>query len=264
VPHAQDELRELAQTFNELLDRLQRSFDGQERFIADASHQLKTPLSILRGELDVLMSRARSPEEFVQFLGSASQEINQLIRMTEDLLILARVDAGQQSLHMSTVHLEELIVEATSRLEKLAHQKHIKLQVDFGEGPQPTSSTQGYSQIPEMPLQGDPELLACMIANLIENAIKYSGNGSTVQVHAQELPSVYQIEIGDQGVGIDPARLPHIFERFYRAQQGRSGVAGTGLGLAIAQQIARVHQGQIYAVSELGKGSLFTIEIKKN
>lgn len=253
VPVPKDELRDLALTLNGLLDRLQKAFDVQERFIADAAHQLKTPLSIIRGELDVMLSRERKPEEIMEFLRSASQEINQLTHMTEDLLILARVDAGKASLAMSRVRLDEVAVETVAQLEKIASPRGIRIRLNVA-----STGSEDYETT------GDFDLLGCMLHNLLENAIKYSPDNSLIEIQLQNRQDGFlEVQVRDQGIGIDADRMDQIFQRFFRGQQGKSKAHGSGLGLAIARRIAEVHSGSIHAQSAPGKGSVFTAQIKK-
>jgi signal transduction histidine kinase len=250
VPGTQDEIRQLALTLNGLLDRLQQAFESQERFVADASHQLKTPLAILRGELDLLRKRERPREETEAFLGSAAQELEYLSRMVEDLLLLARVDAGEAALSAGAVRLDELALEAVSRLKPLATTRGVSIRFDLdcehGE--------------PEYEVRGDSDLLRSLLQSLIENAIKYS---PTVQVTVSSEADWVWVRIKDDGPGIPPEDLPRIFERFYRAHSQPKGTGGTGLGLAIAKRISEVHHGLLLAESELGRGSQFSFGLRR-
>jgi signal transduction histidine kinase len=178
VPDADDEIRQLALTLNGLLERLQKAFESQDRFVADASHQLKTPLAIIRGELDVLRSRGPgqepSREEIGEFLESAAQELQFLSRMVEDLLLLARVDAGAGSLAIGRVRADEVTVEAASRLEKFARSRSVRLRIELD----PNAAVEDFE------IQGDSFLLQSMLQSLIENAIKFSPEGGVVGVRA--------------------------------------------------------------------------------
>lgn len=250
VPGTQDEIRQLALTLNGLLDRLQQAFESQERFVADASHQLKTPLTILRGELELLRKRERPREETDQFLLSAAQELEYLSRMVEDLLLLARVDAGEAALAAGDVRLDELALEAVSRLKPLALTRGVSVRFDLdcehGE--------------PDYVVRGDPDLLRSLLQSLIENAIKYS---PTVQVTVSSEADWVWVRIKDEGPGIPADDLPRVFERFYRVHSQPKGTGGTGLGLAIAKRISEVHHGLLLAESELGRGSQFSFGLKR-
>jgi signal transduction histidine kinase len=258
VPAAQDEIRQLALTLNGLLDRLQSAFQSQERFVADASHQLKTPLAIMRGELDLLKRRDPSAPDTVtemrEFMTSASQELDHLSRMVEDLLILARVDAGEAALGIRAVRLDEIALEAVSRLERFAKAKGVNVRFDL-------NTEHGE---PEFEVRGDHDLLASMLQSLIENAIKYS---SVVYVTVSSEADWLWVRVRDEGPGIPAEHLQRIFERFYRVAAGPrprgGGSGGTGLGLAIAKRIAEVHHGLLLAESEVGKGSVFSFGMKR-
>lgn len=249
IPEVEDEIKQLAVTLNNLLDRLQVAFESQERFIADASHQLKTPMAILRGELDLMKSKARSPEEVDSFIQSASQEVDYLSRMVEDLLLLARVSAGHAALSIGKVRLDEITLEAVSRLEAFAKLRDIKLKLNL-EGT-------------DFESQGDPELLQAMIGNLIDNAIKFSPDESNVRVKVREEGEFIQVAVSDEGPGISDEAKKRIFERFFRAESLKEKTSGMGLGLSIAQRIADVHHGRISVTNNAGQGATFSAEIKK-
>lgn len=251
-----DEIYRLTVTLNELLERLQNAFTIQERFVADASHQLKTPLAILRGELDVLRSRARSEAEVQEFLQSASQELNHLSRTVEDLLLLARVEMGTSSLSINTVRLDEILLDAISRLEFLAKNKNITMHFDMA----PTGEE---AQDNDFAVRGDDDLLQSLFRNLIDNAIKYSPTNSTIKVKLDGHPKYVYVSVSDQGPPIPPEAKEKIFNRFYRSESTSQGVAGSGLGLTIAQRIAEAHQGSISLINETNQGKTFRVEIKK-
>ncbi len=251
VPPAHDELRELAQTLNGLLDRLEQAFQSQERFVADASHQLRTPLAILRGELDLIRKRPPSDSEVPAFFDSASQELEHLSKMVQDLLLLARVDAGEAALEIDPVRLDEVALEAVSRLTPFAKTRGVAIRFDI-------DTEHGE---PDFEVQGDADLLKTLLQSLIENAIKYS---PSVQVTVSSEADWNWVRIKDRGPGIPPEDLTKIFERFYRAERS-SGTPeqGTGLGLAIAKRISDAHRGLLLAESELGVGSVFSFGLPK-
>lgn len=254
VPKSNDEIHELALTLNDLLDRLQMSFISQEAFIADASHQLKTPLAILRGEIDLMRSKPRTPEEVASFFSSASQEVAYLSRMVEDLVTLARVDAGEACLAKNTLRLDEILLDLTARMDRLASEKETKITLNL--------SAAEAEQRP-FEVQGDPDLVRSMIESLIENAIKYSPPGSTVILKVEDDSRQVRIMVEDQGPGIPAEALPKIFDRFYRSETNREKVSGSGLGLTIAKQIAELHKGSIVAQSLPEKGARFTVSLPK-
>ncbi|HAG90868.1 MAG TPA: hypothetical protein DCL41_03305 [Bdellovibrionales bacterium] len=244
VPKNQDEISELAETFNDLLDRLEMAFVSQDRFIANASHQLKTPLTILKGELEMLKF-SKDPKEVSEFLNSASGEINHMINLVQDLLVLARVESGKDSISLNPVLLDEILLGAVARIQRLAEKKGIGIQTQF--------RSENVDEELDVEFLGDEELLRSMMENFLENAIKYSPDNSTVQVILESYPSQILIGIKDEGPGISSEDMQKIFDRFHRAQSGK--ISGSGLGLAVAQEIARIHGVKIDMNSHLGSGT---------
>jgi signal transduction histidine kinase len=252
VPPTEDEIKSLALTLNVFLDRVQRAFESQERFIADASHELKTPLAILRGELDVFRSRTRTPEETSSFLNNSLQELTHLSRVVEDLLVLARVDVGSGVVLKESTRFEEIVLDVISKLEVLGRQKGIKIRFLIDESQDLFS------------LQADSDLLKILVKNLIENAIKYSPSHEIVQVKLHADSNWIFMEVTDHGPGIPPELHSKIFDRFFRGPRNESNSAsGAGLGLAIVQKIAEVHDGKVRIESQVGHGTTFFVQIKK-
>jgi two-component system, OmpR family, sensor kinase len=250
VRNANDELGRLAQTFNELLDRLDRSFERQRRFISDASHELRTPVSILRGEAEVALSQlSRSPEEYRESLAVLHEEAQRLAHIVEDLFTLTRADAGEYRLAQSDFYLDELAADCVRSTRALAQAKSITL---AAVTPQ------------EMPLRGDEDLLRRMILNLLDNAIKYTPVGGNVSVTCGPAPDGYELSVTDSGPGIPAELQSRVFERFFRADRARSHAGadgGAGLGLSIARWIAEAHLGRIELVRSDASGSQFTVRI---
>ena len=253
VQNARDELGQLAQTFNSLLDRLDQSFDQQRRFVADASHELRTPVAILCGEADVTLSQpTRSPEEYRESLAILRAEARRLKHIVEDLFTLARADAGQHPLLLADFYLDELVTECARNMRTLASAKQIALQCDASK---------------EMLIHADESLLRRMVLNLVDNAIKYTPTGGEVHIACGEKESFYSVTIRDTGQGIPGELQPRIFERFFRADKVRSRSesdgGGAGLGLSISLWIAEAHGGRLELThSDLG-GSTFTIFLPK-
>lgn len=248
MPEADDELGRLSKTLNEMLDRLESAFKSQERFIADASHELKTPITVLKGELEVLKSQPRSNEEYKAFVESALEELGRLTQIIENLLMLARADSGRPLKLRGDVRLDEVVLGVVGRLQSFATQSQVKLAMTIADD-LPADS---------LGVRGDPDLLAGLFFNLIHNAIKYSAAGQAVEIRLESGPCVI---VRDHGTGISAEDLDHIFERFHRAESpSRSEVKGTGLGLAIAKWIADAHGASISVISRPAEGSTFTVQ----
>jgi signal transduction histidine kinase len=246
--NANDELGQLATTFNDLLDRLDQSFERQRRFIADASHELRTPLAILRGEAEVAMSQqGRKAEDYLESLGILHEETSRLIKIVEDLFTLTRADSGQYVLSPENVYLEELVADCAHSVRILAREKNIELSVDASQ---------------ECLLRGDQGLLRRMILNLLDNAIKYTAEGGRVDIACRAATAGFEIHVADTGPGIPPELHSRIFERFFRADPARSRSGregGAGLGLSIALWIAEAHHGRLKLIQSDAGGSHFAI-----
>jgi len=248
VQNEKDELGHLAQSFNGLLDRLGESFDRQRRFMADASHELRTPVAILRGESEVALSQQeRAPEEYRESLGVLHDEAERLSRIVEDLFTLTRADAGQYPLQPSDFYLDELIAECVHSARTLAQAKKISLT---------------FEGAPESPIHADESLLRRMLLNLLDNAIKYTPDFGRVGVACQRNGQEYVVSMADTGCGIPAELRPRIFERFFRADKARSRSerdgGGAGLGLAISRWIAEAHQGRLELTRSDSTGSTFS------
>jgi heavy metal sensor kinase len=248
VQNERDELGHLAQSFNSLLDRLSQSFERQQRFMADASHELRTPVAILRGEAEVALSQqARSLEEYRESLEVLHQEAARLTHIVEDLFTLTRADAGQYPLQPRDFYLDELVGECVHSARTLALAKKISLNLE---------------ESAESPIHADESLLRRMILNLLDNAIKYTPEGGRVTVTCKLVGGEYVVGITDTGGGIPAELQPRIFERFFRADKARSRVendgGGAGLGLSISRWIAEAHHGRLELTSSDSVGSTFT------
>jgi heavy metal sensor kinase len=248
VQNEKDELGHLAQSFNSLLDRLSQSFERQQRFMADASHELRTPVAILRGEAEVALSQqARSLQEYRESLEVLHQEAARLTHIVEDLFTLTRADAGQYPLQPRDFYLDELVGECVHSARTLALAKKISLNLEESS---------------ESPIHADESLLRRMILNLLDNAIKYTPEGGRVTVTCKRVGDEYVVGITDTGGGIPAELQPRIFERFFRADKARSRAendgGGAGLGLSISRWIAEAHQGRLELTSSDSVGSTFT------
>lgn len=246
---ASDELRTLADSFNELLSRLDRTFAGMRRFVADASHELRTPLSIIRGEADVALSADRTPSEYRESISIVQDEARRLSRLVDDLLNLARADAEEVRLEVEPFYLNDLISECCRALHPMAGSKQIMLHCNCPE---------------DVVFTGDQELFRRLVLNLLENAIRYTPEGGKVSVGLEADAGTLRMEVSDTGIGIPPEAAPHVFERFYRADQARSRErGGFGLGLSIVKWIAESHHGTVQLNSQPGVGSTFTVVLQK-
>jgi signal transduction histidine kinase len=237
----------LASTLNEMIGRLEESFNRQRQFTADASHELRTPLAIMQAEATLALSKERSPDDYRKSLETISQESDYMSSVIGKLLFLARSDAGKEQLTFEDVELKGLITGLASNIEALAQDKGIKFAVDAKE---------------ELTVSGDKVKLRQLFINILENAVRYTPADGHISVSLVKQESDAVISISDTGIGISPEHLPHIFERFYRVDKARARAdGGVGLGLAIAKIIAESHKGNIEVESELGKGTTFTISI---
>ncbi|MGE3309452.1 MAG: sensor histidine kinase [Limisphaerales bacterium] len=247
VPRRDSELRRLVLAFNTLMERLRALHAAQQRFIADAAHELRTPLTILRGEVQVALRRDRDPGKYRAVLQSNLEEVIRLSGLVEALLTLARMDARQLPSQGSTIPVTTACREVASKLAPLAESKGVRIEVSEPADPEPR-------------LDGDPASLHRIVLNLVENAVRYSSPEDTVRIVVQTDPAELRIRVVDEGPGIAPEHLPHIFDRFYRIESARNRASGgTGLGLAIARSLTESLGGRIAVTSELGHGATFTL-----
>ncbi len=254
-----DELGELAATFDRMLDRLEAAFARQRQFTADASHELRTPLSIVDLEATRALARDLTPQEYQQTITTIQQENRNMTHLVNDLLMLARADAGQSRIKHEEVDVSEIVVDTVERLAPLAQHAAMVIKV---------------APLPELITLGDRIYLVQLLTNIIENALKYGYcNGTHVDINLVQQHKQGQswavLSVCDDGPGIAKEHLPHLFERFYRVDQTRTHsqelssdngrLAGNGLGLSIAQWIAQAHGGEITVQSAPGRGSVFEI-----
>jgi two-component system OmpR family sensor kinase len=241
-----DEIGRLAATLNEMLDRLEHSFDAQRRFTADASHELRSPLSRLRAELEVALRRPRTAAEYEAALRSSLEEVERLARMTEDLLTLARLDAGDGR-DRAEADVASVVQESVARLDPQARDRTLTLVQDVAES---------------LRVRVGPGLLALVVTNLLENAVKFSGAGGEIAVTARREDGHAVLAVTDAGPGLAPEELPRVFERFYRGRAaGAPDAAGVGLGLAIVRAVVESHGGRITVDSAPGLGATFTVRL---
>lgn len=258
VPMTGDEIAQLAETFNDMLDRIEEAFAAQRRFVGDASHELRTPLTSIKGNVDVLrrqiaLGRSMDPGDFADSLADVGREADRMGRLVDDLLALARTDAeGFGSLvNLDVVSLDVLAHEAVRTAEVLVDGQELVL-----EAPEPVM------------VHGDGDRLVQVMLILLDNALRHTPEGGTVTlsiamgIDPQDHIPCARIDVSDTGKGISAEHLPHLFERFYRAEGSRSRLdGGTGLGLSIALSIVRSHGGWIDVESAPGSGTHFTVWI---
>ena len=242
-----DELERLSTALNRMIARLEDAFQHANRFSADASHELRTPLTILQLELEAMTQNHQLAPELMDQVGSALEETQRLSRIVENLLTIARLDAGEARMEKVNVDLGELAAETSEQMKLLADEKSLSLRCDASPG---------------VYVEGDRSRLKQVLVNLIDNAIKYTAEGGRIEVTVRANEHHAMLEVADTGVGIPAEALPHIFERFYRADKARSRESGgAGLGLAIVKAICIAHDAEIKVRSKEGQGSYFAIEI---
>jgi heavy metal sensor kinase len=243
VPQTIDEVGRLALTFNEMLSRIEELFRAQQRFVADVSHELRSPLTAVRGNLDLLKrGAAEDPAERAQMIEAMDSETARMSRLVSDLLLLARQDAGIP-IAKQPIELDTLLLEVFRQAQLTA--RGVKLTLGAED---------------QAMIVGDRDRLKQVLINLVDNALKYTPQGGEVILGLTKDDAWVKISVRDTGIGIAPDHIPNLFDRFYRVDKARSRDAGgTGLGLAIAKSVVDAHNGKIQVESELGKGSTFTV-----
>lgn len=247
VPATDDELRDLAVTLNSMLTRIENAFRIQDRFVADASHQLKTPVAVLKNELSSLRA-SPDAEALALFLESAEQEIEQLETIVGDLLLMAQIESGTAKWpEPSAFHLDELVADTLRQLEGLAReaQVHLRAGVEYRNADEPSDSPDEDPFV----LEGQSNLLQGAIQNLVTNAIKFSEPGGNVLITMVADQSELRLDVKDEGMGVPEGQEENIFARFYRASDA-SGRPGTGLGLSIARRIVEMHGGKLFLLRQ--------------
>ncbi len=250
VENQEDELGRLAASFNRLLSRLDLSFEQQKRFMADASHELRTPVAIVRGEADVSLTKdVRETSEYKETITIIQTESERMSRIIEDLFTLARADAGENPLQKSEIYINDILSETVKSFRTLAQKRAINISIESNA---------------EMPMQADEQFLRRLFTNLIDNAVKYAE--TSVNIEATIKNGFYKITISDDGKGISQENQTHIFERFYRGDKARSrqtptnAGSGAGLGLSISQWIAEIHYGKLELEKSDSQGTLFVVK----
>jgi len=242
-----DELERLSVSLNRMIERLDQAFQHINRFSADASHELRTPLTILQLELEGIAQSHRLNPSLTDQIGSALEETHRMSHIVENLLAISRLDAGEVKMDKTRLDLGQLAASTAEQMRLLAEEKLILFRSNVATN---------------ICVEGDRSRLQQVIVNLVANAIKYTQEGGEVEVNVREDRGTAVLEVSDNGAGISAHALPHVFERFYRADKARSrNSGGAGLGLAIVKAICTAHGAEIKVSSEEGHGSRFTVEL---
>jgi len=241
------EFRRLTQAFNSVMDRFQRSVVSQRRFVDHAAHEMQTPLTVLQGNLEVALLKARTSEEYREALINNLEQVGRLISLTRSLLTLAKFTGDKPPVHLVPLALEPLVRDLVAELTILFDERRITLSCESQSVP---------------PVLGDAQWLKQALINLLDNALRYTPSGGAVTVRLQTVGEGVAVAVEDTGHGIEPEHLPHLFERFYRTDWARvKDSGGTGLGLPIVKEIAEAHGGAISVMSHVNKGSVFTLRL---
>jgi heavy metal sensor kinase len=250
VANPRDELGRLAQTFNELLARLETSLTRQRQFMADASHELRTPVATARTAASVALQQPhRDEHDYRDTLDIIEQQTTRLSRIVDDMFTLARADAGSYPVRPTPMYLDEVVDDVVRAARVLASPKGVSIEA---------------ATVPSVSFTGDEDLIRRLLVNLLDNAVRHAPRDSTVRVDLTRTANGCAIAVTDRGLGIPAEAQPHIFERFYRADAARSRGrmdAGAGLGLALARWIASVHRGDIALTRSSGEGTTFTVTL---
>lgn len=246
VDNPDDEVGRMVTVLNRMLERLEHAVLELRRFTADAAHELRTPLTVLRTGLEVALARERSAAEYRAALTEALVGTDRMSRLAEDLLTLARLEAAGAPDTTVTVDVSEVLHELTDAARELATQRGLTVTLNVSSG---------------LYVSGSATALYRLVSNLIDNAIRYSGDKGQIMVAARPRDGCVEISVSDTGPGIEPGELSRVFDRFYRGESARAD-GGTGLGLSIAQEIARTHGGWITAANREGRGCVFTVRLR--
>jgi len=246
VPATGDELQRLSETWNDMLARLESAVKRLSQFTADASHELRTPVALIRTTAELTLRRERSPDTYREALRQVVLESERTSRLVEDLLLLARADAGLPALSLERLDLSPLVRDVCQQGQVLAEERHLQISTEAPEDPVYVEAN-------------DPALRRLLLL-LLDNAVKYTPAGGRITISVGSDPAGTTVAVRDTGIGIADSALPHVFERFYRADESRNRDAGgTGLGLAIAKWIAERHHASLEAESVVGEGSTFRV-----
>jgi heavy metal sensor kinase len=251
VPASGDELQRLSETLNQMLGRVERSVQQVRRFTADASHELRAPLTLIYTAAQFALKREHSPDEMKEALRKVLSEAKRCTELINQLLWLARSDAGSSRMELASTDIASLVEDVVSEIKMLASSKEITV----------------LASLPEYTIRSevDEPSFRRMLLSLLDNAIKYTAHGGKVTIRAMEDAGQVSIAVADTGTGIPADELPFVFDRFWRADKVRSrDTGGTGLGLAIAREIAQTHNAELTVESSVGHGSTFTVRLRRS
>ena len=244
-----DEIDEVARAFNETLARVEIAVGEMRQFSTALAHELRTPITALRGEIELAAMKTEAGDTYRRAAASQLEELDKLKRLIDHLLTLARAESGQIPVSHYPIDLAGVVRSVVEQIEAVAHAEGLEL----------TCVTPGVVMI-----EGDEEWLERLLLNLLDNAFKFTRSGGRVSVTLVDEGTHARLEVRDTGIGMSPDVLPHVFERFYRADPARSSTSrGAGLGLSLVKWIADRHAGSVEVESQLGRGSVFTVRIKK-
>jgi heavy metal sensor kinase len=242
-----DELEQLSTSLNHMIGRLEDAVQNSKRFVADASHELRTPLTVLRGELENLNRDTRFDEAARDMIGSMLEEVERLTKIVEGLVALSRLDAGEAKAEWVQFDLAELAATTADQMNLLAEDKGISVQCGSKQN---------------VLVEGDRARLKQVVVNLLDNAIKYTSGGGTIQLNVTRQNGHAILDVADSGMGIPADAVPHVFDRFFRVDKARSREeGGAGLGLSIVKSICTAHNAEVQVESAVGKGSRFRIKL---
>ena len=249
VPRTGDEFERISEALNRMIQRLEKSFQLANRFSADASHELRTPLTVIRGELEALVENTAFPAEVRDRMADILEEVERLVRIVEGLLLVSRLETGEGQMKRDILSLGAIAESVADQMELLADEKKLKLRREID---------------PLIAVEGDEVRLKQVVVNLLDNAIKYTPASGSVELNVRSEGDEAVLEVADTGIGVSPAQALRVFDRFFRAEEVRSGrIEGTGLGLSIVQSIAEAHGGSIRMASREKQGTSFVVRLPR-
>jgi heavy metal sensor kinase len=250
VPSAESEVKNLTETINSMLDRLERSFNEVKQFTSDVSHELRNPLSAVKGEMEVALSEQRTKEEYKEVLSECMERINDLIKIVNSLLLISRFDSNKITLDLDSVNLSEIVNNMCEFFQPIAQEKHLKLEIERNDN---------------IVLKADRTRMQQVISNLIDNAIKFTPQSGSIYLSLIKGEDKMDLLVRDNGIGIPDGEISNIFKRFYQVEDSRSDSnSGSGLGLPICKRIVDLHGGNIRAERNKEAGMTFIVTIPMN